>query len=257
MEQRTMLGTIQLNQILASSSMQGLPMPDQSLQYCQSLRKRHIQYSRLTLPDVRALEKWADDPELSLMLAQSGEKQVATDFTIDLLKLIQKQNFPVIWALRFPNYWDIGTDRTKLLRALLYQCLKLNPGVLVDGEFPLQMTQMQEASSEKDWLALLNKALTGIPRVFLVLDAELISTVTGLDRYEAALLVEKLCKDITTTKVKVIASTYGLDERYVSQISKSNCVIALQTKDPHERRVPLARRRQELRRERYRALPRR
>lgn len=210
-----MIRTIQLTQILSLPFMQQLPTSGTSLGYCQSVRARGRQRTSYRLPDISTLEKWSSEPRTSMLLTQNSSTQTAKDFLVDMVSLIQQQQKPVIWALRFPKFLDQKPTYMDILQMLVVQALQINPSALSGSPPPINIVHFREASNEDDWLTLLNRALLGLPCVYIILDADLLSYASDNSKYRATKMVEKFPEIITTARAKVFVSTSNIDGEYV------------------------------------------
>jgi hypothetical protein len=141
---------------------------------------------------------------------------VAKNFLVNLVDLIGAHDLRVLWALRFADYWERNLTGTDILRMLVIQSLQINPQALTSTTHPITMTHLREVVDERDWLALLNRAIASMPFVYIVLDADLLGHATGQDRYLATKLIEAFPKIVNSTVVKVVISTACVDERYAS-----------------------------------------
>jgi hypothetical protein len=228
-QSKTMIANIQLAQILNMPFAEHLPASGECLRFCQSMVKRTRYGSRLLLPNTTQLQDWSDRPQSSFLFFQSTSVQVAKAFLINLVDLIREQNFRILWALRFPDYWERKLTNLDILRMLVIQSLQINPHVLTSSAHPITITHLREAVNERDWLVLLNRALIGLSYVYIVLDADLLSHATGQDRYVATKLVEAFPTMVTSTVVKLIVSNAGVDEDYASRHWDPDCWSKLNT----------------------------
>ena len=228
-QSKTMIANIQLAQILTMPFAEHLPASGECLRFCQSMVKRTRHSSRFLLPDTTQLQAWSDLPRSSFIIVQSTSAQVAKAFLVNLVDLIREKNFRILWTLRFPDYWERKLTNLDILRMLVIQSLQINPQALTSSEHPITMTHLREAVDERDWLVLLNRALTGLSYVYIILDADLLSHATGKDRYVATKLIEAFPIMITSTVVKLIVSNAGLDEEYASRHWDPNCWSKLKT----------------------------
>ena len=234
---------VQLAQILSASFLEKLPTSGESLRYCQSMQQRRRDRSKLILPNTNDLQKWADQKHSSFLVTESSTSQAAKDFLVELLQVIREARFPVLWALRFADYWESDLTCIDILRMLVLQVLQINPDALTTGSNPITMTHLREAVDETDWLSILNRALQGVQQIYIVLDADLLSHVTNHNRYLATRWVEGFPRTITGTVVKLFVSRYGVDEGYASRNWDSGGWVKLRT-DMMGKRPPIRSKRQ-------------
>ena len=225
--QMEMLCSIQLNQILSLSFLEKLPTSGESLEYCQSIRRRSRHRMTLPLPDVSRLTDWASEPTKTLLILQGSSSVVSKAFMIDLIGLVRDAKMPILWALRYANYWDSPTTTIDILRMLVLQAMQVNPQVMTHGSHPITMACIREAASTSDWLDLLARALQGIPRIFIALDSGLLEHATSMDATQGTALVEAFRSRLSTS-VKVIASASNLDSAYVADRRTNGKCISLQ-----------------------------
>lgn len=137
----------------------------------------------------------------------------------DMAQLIRNQNLPVIWALRFANHWDLDLTSSDILRMLVLQAFQMNHSLLSGHRgsgkpisHPVTLSHLREASSLNDWLNILKQVLMNVPRIFILLDGDLISQATRNDRHEAIILTELLRTEMAVSvKILVPASNLGRD----------------------------------------------
>lgn len=215
--QRGMLHEIQLGQVLSISFMQKLPSSGESLGYCQSMRSRRRQRTRLRLPAISTLHQWASESKTSLLLMRSSSKQASKDFMVDMINLIRETELPILWAMRFVDYWKVEILWVDILRALVLQAIQINPQALMNGVYPLKIRHLREASDELDWLLILQRALQGVERIFIILDADLIGHATAGDKYTATKCLEMLNQKLTSTNTKIFITKSVVQEAYVRE----------------------------------------
>ena len=251
-EQADTLCSIQLNQILSISFLEKLPTSGESLEYCQSIRRRSRHRMALPLPEVSRLSQWSALQTHSLLILQGGSLAVSKAFMIDLIDLVRDTKLPIIWALRYANYWDSSTTCIDVLRMLVLQALQMNPRVLTQGPNPLTFTHMREAASAADWLRILARALHGLPRIFIALDSGLISHVTTNNKSEATELVDLLLSELPGS-VKLFVSAINLQSTYMDECSEGKACVTLQMSSRRDNYGPLRRRRANMNRNGNRA----
>ena len=213
--QANLLYSVQLNQILSMSFLEKIPTSGESLEYCQSIRRRSRHRMRLPLPDVSRLAQWAAEPASSVLLLQGASPTVSKAFMIDLIDLIRDAKMPIIWALRYANYGDFSTTCIDILRILVIQSFQLDPQALVQGPHPITVAHLREAASMADWICILGRALEKVPRIFIALDSGLLSHVTSNDKHQATELVESLRSGLFNT-IKIFVSDFNLQSTYIA-----------------------------------------
>lgn len=194
------------------------------MEYCESMRRRRHKRPRIVLAEEKRLRLWAEEPGSSLLATQGYYPTTQKDFIVEMIQLIRDSQFPMIWALRFPDHWEADITVTDILRTLILQALQINSSVLVKTAFPITLPQMREASTQRDWLNLLRQALGGLNRVFIALDMDLLSRVNHHDREEAIELAEALRTGLSTS-VKLIASASSFNRQFLDDLQATgDCV---------------------------------
>ncbi|KAI9690569.1 MAG: hypothetical protein M1822_009532 [Bathelium mastoideum] len=242
-QQRHTIEQIHLNQLLSMPFWQQLPSSGECLEYCQSMRRRRTHYPRIDYPRESQLQRWATEPTSSLLAIDGSRPIVQKDFVVDMATLIQNSNMPVIWAFRFPDHWNVNLALADLVRMLVLQVLQEDPGPLSNGANPLTMSHMREAAGVEDWIRILSRTLSHLPRVFILLDGDLISQATESDRCEAALLMELFRKHITIP-AKIMFPAPSVDFQYMQKLREEEESLELVSfRIMHRRGLPSGRRR--------------
>ncbi|KAF2739170.1 hypothetical protein EJ04DRAFT_354324 [Polyplosphaeria fusca] len=210
-----MISNVQLGQILTLPFLTALPAPGESLSHCQSLRV-HASKGRPVMREQGKLQHWAAMPGSSFLFPRCEYRQGSRDVLLELIEVFKNENSAcaLLWALRFPGCWDKTVTPTDILRMLVLQALQINPDSLQKGVNPITIPHLRDAASEQDWLALLDRALVGVRRVYLVLDPDLLNHATSQNRYQATKLVELMSRSIRT-EVRIIVPSAGIDLEYV------------------------------------------
>ncbi|KAH8886450.1 hypothetical protein GQ53DRAFT_727849 [Thozetella sp. PMI_491] len=156
--------------------------PDQSLEYCRSMRNRRRQRLPTQLP-VLALSKlksWISDPASSLLLAEGkGVRTSSLDFAADFLDAVLEHDYPVIWALpSMVEDGNVALSVEAILKSLVSQALALNPSAVSDGINPVTVKHFKAATNTKQWLGIFERCISNLPRLFLVIDISLFETAT-------------------------------------------------------------------------------
>ena len=227
-----MLCSVQLNQILSMSFLEKLPTSGESLEYCQSIRRRSRHRMTLPLPDVSRLAGWASEPTNSLLVLQGTSATVSKAFMIDLIDLVRDAKMPILWALRYAGYWDSPTTSIDILRMLVLQALQMNPQAMAQGSHPITIVGLREAATETDWLDILARALQGVPRIFIALDSGLLTHATANETQQGTELVEAFRSRLLTS-VKIFASASNLNRAYVADRHNNRQCISLQIDGSH------------------------
>ena len=172
---------------------------------------------RLPLSQISLLHQWATVPTSSLLLLDNSIRNLSKTLLIDLLKVLNLFDTPVIWVLRFPDFRDTELSSASILRMLLTQALQLNPSSISQHTTPATLARFNTASTDQDWLYLLNQAFSGLPRVFVAIDAELLAFAVGHNKYRATRWLEMVLRSIKPTSLKIFIAASIVDENYMSR----------------------------------------
>lgn len=213
-----------------------LPTSGRSLEYCRSLRRRRREYAKLPLPDVAKLSTWSSRPGNALLLINTHLPDVAKCMSIDLIDLIKRHDVPIIWALRFEEYWEKNLRPVDTIRMLVLQAMQLTAEHLMSTPFPVTVEHLREASTLGDWISILDRLLMNL-KVFVVLDTDLLSHTTYYERSEAQEVLECLQLKLSG-HVKIIAATPSVGRDYAEHASRTTECFVIQAGDPkHQRRI--------------------
>ena len=239
-QQTQTINQIHLNQLLSMSFWQNLPSSGESLEYCRSMRRRGSHWSSVVLPQEAELQSWAQQPSSSILAVSGQSRVVQKDFITEMAQLIRNHNLPVIWALRFPNHWDLQLTSFDILRILVLQALQMNHGSLMGRQAsgkiesnPITLSHLREAASLDDWLKILEQALRNVPRIFILLDGDLLSQATRNDRQEAMILTE-LLRTKMAISATILVPASNLNRDHVDALRLQGDCVSLAT-DAHNR----------------------
>ena len=226
--QRETLNRVHLNQMLSLPLWGSLPTSGESLQFCRSIRRRRRDPTRLPLPDIKRLEAWTSERDNAVLLIDTQMAVVAKAFMVDLIDLVLATGMPIIWALRYADYWDRRMCATDLVRILVLQAMQVGADRLLDGPFPVTVEQLQKAASLTDWVAILNHLLSRIKHAFIALDADLLAHVTAHERGEILEIIETLRLNLTG-RVKIVTTMSSVNRVYAEELRRSNACVRIET----------------------------
>lgn len=197
----------------------------------------------MPLPDVKRLESWSSQRNNTLLLIDTHIPTVAKTFMVDLIDLILDNQMPIIWALRYGDYWDKCTNATDVIRMLVLQTMQLAAEQLLESPFPLTVEHLREAASLNDWVAMLNRLLATMSHAFIVLDADLLSHATVHERSEVLEILDTLRLELSGN-VKIVTATSSVSRSYAEELKQSNACVKIQLgggdwRKPRRQRRPL------------------
>ena len=156
------------------------------------------------------LQSWGNNHQSSqLIIASSFEsRRVVRDFATNVIELIHAAKFPVVWALDTRGTIERAISTSDLLKYLISQILRQNQSLLNERSAALSAVRFQSARTVGDWLSLFGSILDGLPRLYLVLDVELLQqcltseATTWPERFQELFLA--LAARGSQTAVKVV-----------------------------------------------------
>lgn len=226
--QRSTLSRVHLNQMLSLPLWNSLPTSGESLEFCRSMRNRNREYTRLPLPDVTKLETWASQRSNDVLLIGTYMPVIAKTFMVDLIDLVLDSGMPIVWALRYADYWDQKISPVDVIRGLVLQTMQIGADRLLEGSFPVTVEQLHEAGSLRDWVAILKRLLLSIGHAFVVLDADLLSHATSHERSLSLEMLETL-RTILSGNVKIVISRSSVSRAYAEELEHANACVMIQT----------------------------
>lgn len=167
--------------------------------------------------EISRLELWATSPQSSLLVLDHSIGRPSKDLFVDLVQLLSVSGKPLIWALRFADYWDTELSLASILRMLVIQALQLNPSPLTRTPNPLTSTHFGTAVSDMEWLRLLNQSLSTLPQIFIAIDTALMAAATGNSTYRATRWLQTLLETVKSTSVKIFVESNAVDLDYISR----------------------------------------
>lgn len=136
-------------------------------------------------------------------------REQARDLAAACITAIQASESYVVWAL---NYRNATVDRdmhpADVSQMLIHQVLQQNKSLHTDW---LSTMQFQGATTKVDWLGLLGSLLAGMPRLYFVIDVELLQSGIGSSFDWSAAFVQlfrRLADQGVETVVKVALVNY-------------------------------------------------
>ena len=225
--QRATLNRVHLNQMLSLPFWGSLPTSGESLKFCRSMRSRRRMRTRLPLPDVKRLETWTMQTTNAVLLIDYVPT-IAKALMVDLIDLLLVSRMPVIWALRYADFWDQQVTATDIVRMLVLQAMQVGGKGLLDDPFPVTVEQLREAANLRDWVTILNHLLSGIDHAFIALDADLLAHATAHERSEILDILDLLRLKLTNN-VKIVTAASSVSPAYIQELEHVNACIKIQT----------------------------
>lgn len=182
MFQRNRIEEIQNTALLLEDT----PSFSESLAYCQSMRTRRRRRvpTHMPMAALTKLKAWVADPSSSVILAQGQSvKTSSLDFAVDFLEAVRERDYPVVWALRSSlEPGKVAPPVVAILRSLISQVLDLD--TTFNGRSradELMLSDFKNVTTIQQWLDLLERCVSAIPRLFIVADMAVIEDVDDDD----------------------------------------------------------------------------
>ncbi|CAI6319249.1 unnamed protein product [Periconia digitata] len=235
--QSAMIRTVQLNQIMSAPFMSDIPSSGKSLNYCSAIAQRHPQYVILPNAVVNDLRGWSEDINLPYLIIETPDSAYGKALLLSLLQQIQNAKRPAIWALRFANFLDRDPCVEDILRILLLHALEVNSDALALQNFPITLASLRAASSQEDWLVLLDRALAGLDEVYIIIDPDLLRFSTEDNTCTAADVLLALQRHIHSTRLKIIVLSFGINKGYFAKHSVAGSWKAIRANNEQRQRM--------------------
>jgi hypothetical protein len=232
-----MIRTVQLNQIISAPFMSDIPSSGASLQYCSTFTRRQPQAITLPQSEIDLLRYCSIDNDISYMIMETHNPRDDKALLLSLLQQIQTANRPVIWALRFPDYMNLSLCLEDILRTLVLHALEINSNALASTSFPITLPSLRAASSQSDWLSILNRALAGLEEVYIIIDPDLLCFAAEDNKCSTVDLLLALKNGIVGTRLKIIISSFGINKGYFSQHSTAGSWKVIRTNNIQRQRL--------------------
>jgi hypothetical protein len=118
-----------------------------------------------------------------MALAQGqGIRTSSLDFAIDFLDAVIDRSYPVVWALPGDNdSVRPSPSITGILRSLISQLLDLESGQPQNGTNAISLDQFQANTSIRHWFQMLERCITALPRLFIIIDTSLVEYSLGTE----------------------------------------------------------------------------
>jgi hypothetical protein len=196
---------------------QSLPEPEESFSYSSFLSKqRQLRSTYKAHPSWRSrkLKEWARSNTPSLIIARGTclTRHETKDFATEMVALLRATKIPVIWTLSAKadsnSAWRSPVD---ILKQLVLQILHLNQSLLNDESPALNATRFQNATKESECFAILASVLSGLEKLYIVVDAEIMnremaSQISWTDAFNTMLEDLKAVSCKTVVKIVLVSS---------------------------------------------------
>ncbi|OPB41405.1 hypothetical protein A0O28_0081240 [Trichoderma guizhouense] len=218
------LSEVQLMQLLSQLYVTVLPDPIKAFQLVIFMCKRRQLKSSMkgaTFWFDTKIQNWNKCKDSSLVII-NGTWKTRLDlqsFCAESIAILLDAKCPVIWALKALNVDKTVADQAQvstidLLKYIISQAVSVNKTIHTDAALIPRLMAHIDAKSEKDWINILASVLQGIPRLYIIIDVEVLGRNLGTlakDFWPTAFL--KMFSELSArnigTIVKVALVSYG------------------------------------------------
>ncbi|KAL6787632.1 hypothetical protein J3E68DRAFT_445502 [Trichoderma sp. SZMC 28012] len=187
-EFRQRLSEVQLMQLLSQLSVAVLPDPIKAFQLLLFVSKKRQPKSSIKGEafwlDSR-IQKWNKDKDSSLIIINGTWKTRfhLQSFCAKSIAILFDAKCPVIWALKAVSGDRTAADQAQvstidLLKYIISQAVSVNKSIHTDAAVVPRLGHI-DAKSEEDWINILASVLQGIPRLYIMIDVEILSRDLG------------------------------------------------------------------------------
>ncbi|KAI9662250.1 MAG: hypothetical protein M1821_008416 [Bathelium mastoideum] len=141
-----------------------------------------------------ALKAWSSESRSSLLIV-SGTLSTRSETLVTgtyITELIRSSKAPILWALKGSNEAKFMNSTSDLFKYLAMQALQLNPTAIserVSSNFNAAL--VASATTEEDWLRILENVVSILPTLFIVIEADLLGSAST-DKVQVQKLLELL-----------------------------------------------------------------
>lgn len=232
-----MIKTVQLNQIISASAIADTPSSGQSLRYCSAFARRQPRAVSLSYSEIEVLRHCSLDIDISYLIMETRTPADGKTLLLSLLREVQNASRPIIWALRFADFSARALCLEDILRILVLHALEINSEALASSDFPITLPAIRSASSQSEWLTILDRALLGLHEVYIILDPDLLRYAAEDNTCVTADLLLALKNGIRSARLKIIVSSFGINRNYFAQNSAAGSWKAIRTNDAQRQRL--------------------
>lgn len=223
-EFRQKLSEIQLLQLLGQLSVADLPDPIKAFQLLLFMSKKRQPKSSIKGAAFwldKKIQNWNKGKDSSLVII-NGTWKTRLDlqnFCAESIAILLDAKCPVIWALKALNIDKMAADQAQvstidLLKYIISQAASVNKNIHTDAALIPRLMAYVDAKSEQDLMNILASILQGIPRLYIIIDVEVLGQNLGTltkDFWPASFLrmFSELSARNIGTVVKVALISYG------------------------------------------------
>ncbi|KAF2470008.1 uncharacterized protein BDR25DRAFT_355736 [Lindgomyces ingoldianus] len=159
--------------------------------------------------------------ENAVLLIDTYIPIVAKTFMVDLIDLILENGLPIVWALRYADYWDQRICTTDVIRASVLQTMQVSADRLLESSFLVTVEQLREAASLGECVFILMYLLSSISHAFIALDADLLAHEPAHERSLALEMLDMLRSKLPGN-IKILIAISSVSRAYAEELEHSN-----------------------------------
>ena len=144
---------------------------------------------------IQSLQQWVSRDSGLLLVQGRKNPRGPIYFATDIVEVVSKSSIPIIWA--FPKSRLHGADMPlmDILRMLTVQALQIARPSPAE-ELLITPSEIENTATDEEWLILLRRALSGLKRLYMVVDTSMMqSGAIRSDQLRAVELLDKLQKE--------------------------------------------------------------
>jgi hypothetical protein len=126
-----------------------------------------------------SLASWSSVPGSAVLLVQGSLSMKAETLAVatSMTELVQSEQITVLWALQNADPdWGVQTTPSQIMKYLAMQALRLNHDIVNSSiSRSFNQTHITSAHTVQHWTSILSNALRGVPRVYVLIDLDLMN----------------------------------------------------------------------------------
>lgn len=195
-----------------------------SLRFATALSKTHARQNRSAVMNPGRFwlhprfKKWETNSLNDLIFINGDYKSrlAIRSFCVNFIQLLRKHNEPIIWALQAQDCTH-DTTTMAIIKDLVCQILRTNRPLQTEKEASLFCAQLQEAENSIKLIDLLGKAISSIPKLYILVEQNVSINHEGTERVSEQFfwsdafigMFDELNRRGSRTVVKIVVIAYS------------------------------------------------
>jgi hypothetical protein len=239
-DQKARIWDLQISRII--DILTSKPSPEESYRLCLLIANRRQNWNartRETFGLVQALSRWVSEPGSTLLVVRAGPRAEARtkDLAANIINLLLTTPHKVIWFLSTRESLRLYSTTTDVLRSLVSQALRRNPNLSSLRQDQLNISHFQNDHTESEWLDLLCLILQGFPRLFMVVDTDILFQTfkddkAGVTKFIS--LFQKIVDHVGSAgnQIKIVVIGYGASDTLLATLPGATKRIVTSVQQP-------------------------